>query len=88
MSIFDSIEIEHTPATTLQVFHKRLRIPISTYLELMADYPDPWNEMAYQRFVQKYLDQIDDPGIVGMVRQEKDEEFVYLDAALRYPKEL
>lgn len=86
MNNFDSIEVEDTTATTLQVFHKRLRVPISVYLEEMADFPDPWNEIAYQRFVQKYLEEINDPGIVGMVRQKRDEEYVYLDAALRYPK--
>ncbi|NMA69573.1 MAG: hypothetical protein GX958_09170 [Desulfitobacterium sp.] len=86
MNIIESIEVEDVSATTLQVFHRRLRIPISVYLEQMAHYPDPWNERAYQSFVQKYLEEINDPGIVGMVRQAKDEKYVYLDAALRYPK--
>lgn len=87
MSIIDSVVVESSPVTTLQVFHKRMKIPISIYLNSVSGYTDPWNEKAYQWFVQQYLYETKDPGIVGMVRQECDSDYVYLDAALRYPTE-
>lgn len=87
MSIIDSIVVESSPVTTLQIFHKRLKIPMSVYLDQVAQFTDPWNEKTYQWFIQHYLDEIKDPGIVGMVRQECDSDYVYLDAALRYPAE-
>jgi len=34
--------------------------------------------------VDQYLEETKDSGIVGMVRQEKDENYIYLDAAVRY----
>ncbi len=85
MKLNSKIQEEVQPNVTLQVYHRRLKIPLSGYIETVQDFPDPWDERAYQFFVHKYLEEINDPGIVGMVRQEKDEEFVYLDAAVRYP---
>lgn len=86
MSILDSIQEEHTPAiTTLQVYHRRLRVPIESYLKSVEEFTNPWNERAYQHFIQNYLDGLNNQGIVGMVRQEQDSEYVYLDAAIRYP---
>jgi len=87
MSILDSIVVDTAPVTTLQVFHKRLRIPLSVYFNKVGEFTDPWNEKAYQFFVQGYLDEIEDSGIIGMVRQEHDSDYVYLDAAIRYPAE-
>ncbi|GAB6154797.1 hypothetical protein JCM17380_35470 [Desulfosporosinus burensis] len=71
--------------TTLQVYHHHLKIPIETYFNTVADFLDPWDERAYQFVVHRHLEETNDQGIVGMVRQEKDEKFVYLDAAVRYP---
>ena len=85
MNIMDSVREEHTLATTLQVYHRRLRVPIESYLKSVEEFTDPWNERAYQYFIQKYLDDLNDQGIIGMVRQERDQEFVILDAAIRYP---
>lgn len=85
MDLVNSIREEHSPATTLQVYHRRLRIPIDSYLKSVEEFTDPWNERAYQYFIQKYLEETHDQGIVGMVRQERDQEAVYLDAAIRYP---
>jgi hypothetical protein len=85
MKITASIQEENSPVTTLQVYHRRLRIPITSYLKSVEEFTDPWNERAYQSFIQKYLDEINDQGIVGMVRQDHCEEYVYLDAAIRYP---
>jgi hypothetical protein len=85
MRISESIQEEHAPLTTLQVFHRRLRIPLESYLNTVEEFTDPWNERAYQYFIQKYLEEINDQGIVGMVRQEHDQDFIYLDAAIRYP---
>ena len=84
MRNIDSIIVDSDPITTLQVFHKRLKIPISIYLSQVAQFSDPWNEKVYQWFIQQYLNETKDFGIVGMVRQEHDSEYVYLDAAIRY----
>lgn len=73
------------PNTTLQIYHRRFKIPLERYFNTVADFLDPWNERAYQFAVQQYLTEMNDEGIVGMVRQEKDDSFVYLDAAVRYP---
>jgi len=76
----------HPPnATTLQVYHRYFKIPLERYFNTVTDFLDPWDERAYQFAVQQYLQEMKDSGIVGMVRQEKDENYVYLDAAVRYP---
>lgn len=86
MNFKDSIHEEHTPEiTTLQVYHRRLRVPKDIYLQSVDEFTDPWNERAYQHFIQNYLNEYHDQGIVGMVRQEQDSVYVYLDAAIRYP---
>jgi hypothetical protein len=75
----------HPSDTTLQIYHRYFKIPIETYINAAADFLDPWDERAYQFVVHQYLAEAKDNGIVGMVRQEKDENYVYLDAAVRYP---
>ncbi|WP_407311049.1 hypothetical protein [Desulfosporosinus sp. SB140] len=75
----------HPTEITLQVYHRYFKIPIESYLNTVAEFLDPWEERAYQHFVHQYLETTKDSGIVGMVRQEKDENYVYLDAAVRYP---
>ncbi|MDR3587901.1 MAG: hypothetical protein P4L59_21710 [Desulfosporosinus sp.] len=72
------------PDTTLQLYHRHFKIPIVRYLNTVTDFLDPWDERAYQFAVQQYLEETQDNGLVGMVRQEKDENYVYLDAAVRY----
>lgn len=74
----------HAPDTTLQIYHRSFKIPLETYLNAVSDFLDPWEERAYQYVVQQSLAATHDRGIVGMVRQEKDENYVYLDAAIRY----
>ncbi|AGA69769.1 hypothetical protein Desdi_2344 [Desulfitobacterium dichloroeliminans LMG P-21439] len=69
------------------VKHHHLCIPISDYLEQVADFTNPWDERAYQSFIQHHLYETLDEGIVGMVREHRDHEYVYLDAAIRYPLE-
>ena len=73
------------PDTTLQIFHRHFKIPLETYLNTVTDFLDPWDERAYQHVVHQLLKEANDSGIVGMVRQEKDENYIYLDAAIRYP---
>jgi len=82
-------QIEEQPikAITLQVYHRYLKVPLMHYFDTVEDFPNPWDELAYQHFANLYLEQIADTGIVGMVRQEHDAEFVYFDAAIRYPAE-
>lgn len=75
----------HSSETTLQVYHRHFKIPIESYLNTVTEFLDPWEERAYQHYVHQYLEAAKDEGIVGMVRQEKDENYVYLDAAVRYP---
>lgn len=70
--------------TTLQVFHRQLAIPKDEYIQVVKDFSDPWDERAYQYFIIQYLQELSDPGMVGMVRQQQDDEFIYLDAAIRY----
>jgi len=85
MKLSSSVVEQPQPVTTLQVCHRRWKIPLAVYLQAVKDYADPWQEGACQFFSQKYLEEQSDPGIVGMVRQEHDEAYVYLDAAIRYP---
>lgn len=75
----------HLQETTLQVFHQHFKIPLETYIHTVAGFLDPWDERAYQHVVNQYLAKAKDKGIVGMVRQKQDENYVYLDAAVRYP---
>ena len=75
----------HPPDTTLQIYHRNFKIPLETYFNTVSDFLDPWDERAYQYVVQQSLAKTHDRGILGMVRQENDENFVYLDAAIRYP---
>ncbi|HZK85179.1 MAG TPA: hypothetical protein VFC58_10980 [Desulfosporosinus sp.] len=70
--------------TTLQIYHRQYKIPLETYFNTVIDFFDPWEVRAYQHVVQQLLDEAKDCGIVGMVRQEKDENYIYLDAAVRY----
>jgi len=71
--------------TTLQLYHRQFKIPLETYFKSVKDFLDPWEERAYQHVVDQLLAKTNDTGIVGMVRQEKDEGFIYLDATIRYP---
>jgi hypothetical protein len=75
----------HSSETTLQIYHRHFKIPLETYFNSVADFPDPWDERAYQFVVLQHLADTKDSGIVGMVRQEIDENYIYLDAAVRYP---
>ena len=73
--------------TTLQVYHRHYKIPLNTYLHTVANFLDPWDVRAYQYVVHQYLKETNDFGIIGMVRQRQDDNYVYLDAAVRYPLE-
>ena len=73
------------PDTTLQIYHRQFKIPLETYFNTVTDFLDPWDERAYQYVVHRLLEETKDSGIVGMVRQDKDENYIYLDAAVRYP---
>ena len=75
----------HSSETTLQIYHRHFKIPLETYLNSVAEFCDPWDERAYQYVVHRHLEDAKDGGIVGMVRQEKDENYIYLDAAVSYP---
>ncbi|HWQ43143.1 MAG TPA: hypothetical protein VN456_14065 [Desulfosporosinus sp.] len=75
----------HPSDITLQIYHQHFKIPLEAYLNTVADFLDPWDEQAYQFVVNQYLAERKDSGIVGMVRQEKDENYIYLDAAVCYP---
>lgn len=86
MQLENIVQEQDPPLTTLQVYHRRLKIPKETYINVLSAFTDPWEEQASQYFVEKYLEELDDPGIVGMVRQELTDTHVLLDAAIRYPQ--
>ena len=75
----------HPSDITLQIYHRHFKIPLESYFNTVSNFLDPWDERAYQFVVHQCLEEMKDNGIVGMVRQEKDENYVYLDAAVRYP---
>lgn len=85
MNLLKTIEELPDYAITLQIFHRNLKIPLNVYLDTVQNFNDPWQEEAYQFFAQKYLEEVSDPGILGMVRQAHDRDFVFLDVAIRYP---
>lgn len=85
MSIHDSVEEENFDSTALQIFHRRLKVPLDFYLNAVQEFTDPWDERAYQHFIHLYLQELNDPGIIGMVRKEQDGNFLLFDAAVRYP---
>lgn len=85
MNNHDSIQEETSSAMALQIFHRHLKVPIDSYLSTVQEFTDPWNERAYQYFIHDYLKDLGDPGIIGMVRMEKDEDYLLFDAAVRYP---
>ena len=86
MSIRDFvIEEEATSLTALQVFHRRIKVPITVYLSTVQDFTNPWEERAYQYFIHDYLQEIGDPGIIGMIRKEQEGDCLLFDAAVRYP---
>lgn len=85
MNIRDSVEEENFSSTALQVFHRRLKVPLESYLNAVQEFTDPWDERAYQAFINHYLQEVGDPGIVGMVRKEQNGDFLLFDAAIRYP---
>jgi len=84
MDIKKNVQEQEINTTTLQVTHRHLKVPEQVYLQ-SVNHLDPWNEAAYQEFIQKYLDEINDGGIVGMVRVRRESPYVYFDAAIRYP---
>lgn len=85
MTLHDSVVEEDLSSTTLQVFHRRLKVPIETYLSTVQEFTDPWDERSYQHFIHHYLQELGDPGIIGMVRKEQEGNYVFFDAAVRYP---
>lgn len=85
MNIHDSVEEENFSSTTLQVFHRQLKVPLESYLSAVQEFTDPWDERAYQHFIHLYLQELGDPGIIGMVRKEQNGDYLLFDAAVRYP---
>ncbi|AHF07287.1 hypothetical protein [Desulfitobacterium metallireducens] len=85
MNIHDSVEEENFSSTTLLVFHRHLKVPLESYLSAVQEFTDPWDERAYQYFIHHYLQELGDPGLVGMVRKEQSADFLFFDAAVRYP---
>ncbi|MEA4902385.1 hypothetical protein [Desulfitobacterium sp.] len=41
--------------------------------------------MPFQSSQIPGMSELNDPGIIGMVRKEQDENFLLFDAAVRYP---
>ncbi|MFZ5942791.1 MAG: hypothetical protein ACOYVD_01690 [Bacillota bacterium] len=75
---------EKTKEPYFIVKHKILSVPREDYERVLSSYLDPYTEEGVQEFVSKYLASQDDPGIVGLVGLDSKNEFVLIDAAVRY----
>lgn len=79
--------VEESPRECFKVLHRVLRVPKNVYFQVVSSNDDPLSEEAVQEFVQEYLNwkEPDTNGLVGMVRGEEQEDYILLDAAVRYP---
>lgn len=86
MSDFSRV-VEENPREYFKVLHRVLRVPKDVYFQIVSDDDDPLSEEAVQEFVRGYLNwkEPNTNGLVGMVRSEEQEDYILLDAAVRYP---
>ncbi len=68
-------------------YHWVLEVPGRLYENVLKNYPgDIYTEEAVQEFVTQYLRWKGDNGIVGLVGLERKGNWVFIDAAVRYPQ--
>ncbi len=84
MANWDTVVELKPEERAFQVFHRRLKISRNDYVHA-SSFPQPFCEEGYQDFVARYLAAKDDKGIVGMVRLVEKDDYLILDAAVRYP---
>ncbi|MTI96626.1 MAG: hypothetical protein FH749_14325 [Firmicutes bacterium] len=83
--IFSHVE-DLGPVENVRVVHRWLRVPREQYYQQVVNYDPTDFEVPAQLFVRDYITwKGDDPGIVGMVRGWEENDWVLLDATLRYP---
>ncbi|WP_353894141.1 hypothetical protein PRVXH_000918 [Proteinivorax hydrogeniformans] len=82
------MSIKEIKQKTVNVQHKILQVPAQEYLQKVNKFSDPYSQEALQSFTADYLNSTDDQGIIGMVRYNKSEGDVVIDAAIRYPERL
>jgi hypothetical protein len=83
--LFTRVDEREVKGEIFQVTHRILHIPGDVYQEVVGRREDPFSEPAAQKFVEQYLQWCGDTeGVIGMVRIDRDEDTVWLDAAIRY----
>lgn len=84
-SIFARVEEQEVHGEIFQVTHRILQIPNEVYLQVLKQHEEPFSERAAQDFVEQYLAWCNDQGgLLGMVRINREDNLVVLDAAIRY----
>lgn len=87
MDIFNKVE-DLGPIENVRVIHRRLRVPKEDYYHHILNYDGDDFEVTAQLFVRDYIQRKDkEMGIVGMVRGWEEDDWVLLDATLRYPQQ-
>lgn len=85
-NIFSLVEESARPES-VRVTHRLLRVPRQQYLEHTAAYGEDDSEQNAQRFVAEYMaSKGEQGGIVGMVRCRQQQDWLLMDAAVRYPR--
>lgn len=84
IEVFNKVE-DLGPIENVRVVHRRLRIPKEDYYKHLANYDESNFDDASQLFVQEYIENKNDQGIVGMVRSWEEDDWILLDATFRYP---
>ncbi|WP_350342701.1 hypothetical protein PRVXT_001958 [Proteinivorax tanatarense] len=82
------MSIKEIQQKTVNVQHKVLQVPTQEYLQKVKEYPEPYSQEALQCFASDYLKSIEDNGIIGMVRYDKEDKNIIIDAAVRYPEDM
>lgn len=83
--LFSAVKELENRGKTFKVTHRILEVPKDIYLKVLAGYEEPFSERGAQYFTEEYLKwRGDEGGVVGMVRFDKNEDSIVLDAAVRY----
>ena len=87
MDFFSNVQ-DLGPMENVRVVHRRLKIPRDEFYRQLITYDPDEFEIPAQMFVKDYIEwKGEDPGVVGMIRGWEEDEFVLLDATLRYPQD-
>ena len=87
--MFSAVKELENRGKTFKVTHRILEVPKDIYLKVLGGMRSPFSERGAQYFTEEYLKWRGDAGgVVGMVRFDKNEDSIVLDAAVRYKIEL